>query len=68
MKYKSEVKYLGNIISEDGSCNKNIEERYNKGIGIVCSVNSLLKNISLGKHYYRIGLLFRETNVTIILI
>ena len=35
----------------------------NKGIGIICSVTSLLKNISLGKHYFKIGLLFRETNV-----
>ena len=63
MKNKTEAKYLGNIFSEDGSCNKNIEERYNKGIGIICSINSLLKNISLRKHYFKIGLLFRETNV-----
>ena len=32
-------------------------------MGIVSSVTSLINNISLGQHYFRIGLLFRETNI-----
>ena len=32
-------------------------------MGIISSVMSLIDHISLGSHYFRIGLLFRETNV-----
>ena len=63
MKEVSEVTYLGNIISDDGSNERNIQDRWNKGMGITTSVISLLKHISLGRHYFRMGLLFRETNV-----
>ena len=63
MEKVSEVTYLGNIISEDGSNEKNILDRWNKGLGITSSVISLLKHISLGVHYFKIGLILRETNV-----
>ena len=63
MKEVIEVTYLGNIISNDGSNDKNIQDRWNKGMGIISSVISLLKHISLGKHYFKMGLLFRESNV-----
>ena len=63
MKCKTEVKYLENIISNDGSCDKTINDRWNKGIGIINSVITLINNISLGQHYFKIGLLFRETNI-----
>ena len=57
------VKYLGNLIAHDGSNDKNIEDRWNKGMGINCSVIALLNEVSLGRHYFNMGLLFRESNV-----
>ena len=63
LKEVSEVTYLGTIITSDGSNDKDIQERWNKGMGIISSVMSLIDHISLGSHYFRIGLLFRETNV-----
>ena len=63
LKKVTEVKYLGNIISEDGNNNKNIEDRWKKGMGIISSVTAILNEVSLGKHYFNIGLLFRETNI-----
>ena len=41
----------------------NIKERENKGVGAVIQVISMIKEISLGYHYFYIGLLLRETNV-----
>ena len=54
---------MGNIISEDGSDDKNILDRWNKGMGISSSIISLLRHVSLGRHYFKMGLLFRETNI-----
>ena len=57
MKTVNYVKYLGDYISNDGSNDKNIEDRWKKGIGINCSIIDLLKQVSLGKHYFKIGIL-----------
>ena len=54
-------KYLGDIISSDCKINLNIEERYNKGIGIANQIISLLKEISFGHHYFEMAVLFRQS-------
>ena len=39
------------------------KNQWNKGMGIVSSVTSLLNHVSLGFHYFKMGLLLQETNV-----
>ena len=63
MKNTKFEKYLGDIISKDGSIDLNIEERYNKGIGIISQVLALLKEITLSSYYFDVGLLLRDTNL-----
>ena len=48
-------KYLGDLITSDCKINYNIEERYNKGIGFLNQIFSLLKEIS----YFEMAVLFR---------
>ena len=59
---KSE-KYLGQYISSDGKNDKNVEDRCNKGIGMYCQMFVILNDVSLGRHFFHIGLLLRETNL-----
>ena len=54
-------KYLGDILSCDGKVDANIEERYNKGIGIVNQILSILKEISFGEFYFEMAILFRQS-------
>ena len=54
-------KYLGDIISSSCKINDNIEERYNKGIGIANKIIGLLKEISFGHHYFQMAILFRQS-------
>ena len=63
MSTADETKYLGDWITIDGLNNKNIKERENKEVGVVIQVMAILKEISLGYHYFNIGLLLRDTNV-----
>ena len=54
-------KYLGDIITSDCKINSNVEERYNKGIGIANQIIGLLKEISFGKHYFQMAVMFRQS-------
>ena len=56
----SREKYLGDIITSDCKINSNIEERYNKGMGIANQIISLLKEISFGQHYFHMAMVFRQ--------
>ena len=49
------VKYLGEQVSSDGKIDVNIEERYKKGLGINSQTLGLIKEISLGNHFFEIG-------------
>ena len=57
----SREKYLGDIITSDCKIDSNIEERYNKGIGISNQIISLLKEISFGQHYFEMAVMFRQS-------
>ena len=57
----SREKYLGDILTSDGKINSNIEDRYNKGIGIVNQILGILKEISFGQFYFEMALLFRQS-------
>ena len=54
-------KYLGDILTTDGRINANIEERYNKGVGIVNQIMSYLNEISFGEYYFEMAVLFRQS-------
>ena len=53
--------YLGDLITSDGKINANIEDRYNKGIGIANQIISMLKEVSFGNHYFEMATLFRQS-------
>ena len=57
----SREKYLGDFLTTDCKIDSNIEERYNKGIGICNHIVSLLKEISFGHHYFEMAVLFRQS-------
>ena len=53
--------YLGDVISNDGSHHKNIQKRIGRGVGKISEVMNILENVSLGKHYFRISIVLRES-------
>ena len=61
MEEKSEEKYLGVIISKDGKNMKNIKERVAKGVGIVKRILTILDSIPLGKHYFEVAMILRDS-------
>ena len=61
MKRTSSEKYLGDIISNNGKIDENIEDRVNKGRGRINSIISLLEEISFGENYFEMALLFRNS-------
>ena len=61
MEEKSEEKYLGVIISKDGKHMKNIKERVAKGTGIVKRIPTILDSIPLGKHYFEVAMILRDS-------
>ena len=53
--------YLGDVIASDGSNNKNIEKRASRGNGLISEIMSILESVSLGKHYFKMAILLRNT-------
>ena len=53
--------YLGDIISSDGTNKLNIENRVSRGLGKITQIMGMLEKISLGKHFFKIALLLRES-------
>ena len=54
-------KYLGDILSCDGKNVKNITERKNRGIGIVTQIMTKLEDICLGKYYFKVAIILRNS-------
>ena len=61
MKRSNSEKYLGDILSNNGKIDENIEARYQKGIGVNNTIFSLLQEISFGEFYFEMGTLFRSS-------
>ena len=57
----SQEKYVGDVLSSDGKIHQNVLERYNKGVGIVNQIVSMLKEVYFGYHYFEMALLFRSS-------
>ena len=56
-------RYLGDIISSDGKNDRNILDRYNKGIGHANQILGILKEISFGKYYFEQALQLRNAKL-----
>ena len=63
MKQETSEKYIGDVISADGSNNSNIEKRKSQAIGTISQTFSILTQISLGYPYVKLGLILRESNL-----
>ena len=61
MELKAEEKYLGDIISSDGNNFKNIQERVNKGKGIIRNILSMLEGIPFGKYFFEVAIILRNS-------
>ena len=53
-------KYLGDIVDRSGKIRKTIEDRKNKGYGIVAEILAIINEIPLGQFRMEIGLKLRE--------
>ena len=56
-----EEKYLGDIITNDGSNRKNILARKGKGFGIIEKIMEMLRDISFGPSYFEVAKLLRHS-------
>ena len=61
MRSADSEKYIGDLISSNGSNDINISRRRSQGIGAISQIFSILNEISLGYHYIEIGLILRES-------
>ena len=64
MQKADSFKYLGNIISSNGSNRATIEYRRNKGWGKVAQIVGILGEVEIGAHRMEIGLLLRKAILT----
>ena len=63
MKRVHDGAYLGDIISDDGTIDKLIESRRQKGIGICSQVVGILSSVSLGFFFYKIAFTLRDAKL-----
>ena len=54
-------RYLGDILTTDGKLDKNIIDRYNKGVGKVNEIMGMLQEVSFGPHFFQMAILFRNS-------
>ena len=54
-------KYIGDVISSNGSNDANIARRRSVGMGALSQIFSILLEVSLGYQYIEIGVVLRET-------
>ena len=53
-------RYLGQIISNDGSNTKNITSRYNRGISINNKIIQMLHTMPGGKYHFEVFVIYRN--------
>ena len=63
MRMSGDEKYIGDVISANGSNDANISRRRSIGIGALSQIFSILNEISFGYHYIEIGLVLRESTL-----
>ena len=61
MKTSEKEIYLGNLLTTDGKIDQNISTRYSRGIAKINEIISILREVSLGPHYFQTAILFRNS-------
>ena len=61
MKTSSSETYLGDVLTNDGKIDVNISARYDRGLGAINSIFSLLQEISFGQYFFEMAMLFRSS-------
>ena len=61
MMKKESTRYLGQILSTQGGLQDTIEDRRQKGWGIIASIEGLLSEVDMGVHKVEAGLLLRQS-------
>ena len=61
MKKVQEGSYLGDILSADGSIDKHIETRRQRGIGICSQSTGIMNSVSLGFFFFKISFNLRDS-------
>ena len=61
MKVVQEQTYLGDLISSDGTHTKKVQERSNKGLGVINQIMNILQSTYFGKHFFEIAMVLKES-------
>ena len=61
MEEKTEEKYLGDIISDDGRNMKTVKARVSRGTVIVNNIMTKLESIPFGKYYFEVSMILRNS-------
>ena len=61
MEDSDEEKYLGDLLTSDGTNAKNIKARKGKGFGIVDKISSMLEDIYVGPFHVEVSLVLRKS-------
>ena len=61
MEEKKEQKYLGDILSSDGTHSKNIQDRKNKAYGVINQIVQILESTYFGKYHFEVAMVLRES-------
>ena len=61
MEESGEEKYLGDLITSDGSNKKNVAARKGRGFGIIDKVMAMLEEISFGPNFFEVAILLRDS-------
>ena len=52
--------YVGDQINSDGKITKTIAARYSKATGVTSQIINILKEVSLGYHFFKMAMVFRN--------
>ena len=61
MKVVQEQTYLGDLISSDGTHNKKVQQRSNKGLGVITQIMNILESTYFGKHFFEVAIVLRDS-------
>ena len=61
MQRTNKQRYLGNLVCPSGKVDDNIEDRFGRGLGIINQIMSLLREVSFGRYYFQMALVFRNS-------
>ena len=61
MQNKDSQQYLGDVITSDGRCDKNIQKRKNKSIGIINQIMVIMNSTYFGKYHFEVAMVLRSS-------